>query len=396
MKKVITKFRSYNTRHSNSFVSLRLFGFFSCAIFTTLISLSDTSAQSQGNRKLEISPQSRAQIRQAISAVGLILIRNANDSESQPLKPRGSGVVVRSDGLVVTNYHVVYDSRSGRLYEDIFFSLAEDGTATDAQRYRLKAVLLNEDMDLALLKIESETDDSTVFPAVEIGDSRSIQVLDDLWIIGFPEKGGSTVTVNHGDVEGKDHLHHWIKTDARVMHGNSGGAAVTSDGKLIGIPTKVLADTQPVDTNGDGYPDSNKVYGKVAFLRPSHLITEMISKLTLRPASPSGSAASSPMMIVSPPTITVRGIVRSSAGGKSVAGARVGLIQVGTQSVTPQNLLTWGGTNSEGEFTLNKAVPPGKYTLRARALGYEAYSLDIEVDQNTTPLVIELKPAEKK
>lgn len=415
MKKAITKPQSYNTRQSNFFAAIRLFAFLrkgvssynksytkllsatlSYAIFTTLISLSD--AAGQANRKLEISSQERAQIRQAISAVGLILIRSASDSESEPPRPRGSGVVVRSDGLIVTNYHVIFDNNSGRVYQDIFFSLAEDGTATDAERYRLKALLLNEDMDLALLKIQSETNDSTVFPAVEIGDSRSIQLLDDLWIIGFPEKGGSTVTVNRGNIEGKDQLHHWIKTDARVMHGNSGGAAVTSDGKLIGIPTKVLADTQPIDTNGDGYPDASKVYGKVAFLRPSHLITDMISNLKLAVAMPTGNTttAPSPVMMVAPPSITLHGVVRSSAGGKLIAGARVGLVQVGTQSVTPQNLLTWGGTNADGEFTLNKAIPPGKYTLRARALGYQAYSLDIEVDKNTTQVVIEMKPAEKK
>ena len=82
-------------------------------------------------------------------------------------------------------------------------------------------------------------------PAIEIADSRSVRELDDLAIIGYPEKGGSTVTVNLGTVEGKDILENWIKTDARLIHGNSGGAAVNSRGKLIGIPTKVVVDRQP-------------------------------------------------------------------------------------------------------------------------------------------------------
>lgn len=383
--------------NKNLSLRARLFVALSCTTLVTTLSLSYAVGQSQPTRKPEtISPEARAHIRQAISAVGLILIRNANDSESQQPKPRGSGVVVRSDGLIATNYHVIFDSRSNRLYEDIFFSLAEDGTATEAQRYRLKAALINKEMDLALLKVQSETDDdSTVFPAVEIGDSQSVQLLDDLTIIGFPEKGGPTITISPGVVEGKDRLHNWIKTNARVMHGNSGGAAVTNDGKLIGIPTKVLADTQPIDTNGDGYPDANKVYGKVAFLRPSHLIAEMIAKLGSH-ASNNALAAPSPVMMDSPQMFSVRGVVRSSAGGKPVAGARVGLVQIGTQSVTPQNLLTWGGTNADGEFTLNKAVPPGKYTLKARAIGYVAYSLDIEVVQTKDQLIIELQPSEKK
>lgn len=360
-----------------------------------LLSISDAAGQSSKRAEVTLSPEAQASIRQAISSVGLILVRSANDSENQAPKPRGSGVVVRSDGLVVTNYHVILDNRASRLYEDIFFSLAEDGVATESQRYRLKAALLNKEMDLALLKIYSESgDDSTVFPAIEIGDSHSIQLLDNLTIIGFPQTGGTTVTTNHGVVEGKDRLNQWIKTDARVMHGNSGGAAVTNDGKLIGIPTKVLADTQPIDTNGDGYPDASKVYGAVGFLRPSHLVAEMIAKLgsqVINTATP----APAPMVMAPPLVITLRGVVRSSAG-KAIAGARVGLVSVGTQSVTPQNLLTWGGTNADGEFIFNKAVPPGRYTLKARAIGYEAYTRNIEVNQKTGQITVELQSVEKR
>jgi len=368
----------------------------SFTFFAALFSIPDVAGQSAKRTEAILSPEAQANIRRAISSVGLILVRAASDAESQSPRPRGSGVVVRSDGLVVTNYHVIFENRSGRLYEDIFFSLAEDGAATEAQRYRLRAALLNKEMDLALLKIYSESgDDSTVFPAIEIGDSHSIQLLDNLTIIGFPQTGGTTVTTNHGVVEGKDRLNQWIKTDARVMHGNSGGAAVTNDGKLIGIPTKVVADTQLIDTNGDGYPDLSKTYGAVGFLRPSHLIAEMIAKLSSY-VSNTTTAAPAPIMMAPPPTITLRGVIRSVQNGKAIAGARVGLVSMGTQTVTPQNLLAWGGTNADGEFTFNKAVPPGKYTLKARAIGYEAYSRDIEIDQKTGQIIVELQAIEKR
>ena len=73
-----------------------------------------------------------------------------------------------------------------------------------------------------------------------MGDSRKIKVLEDLFIIGFPEKGGSTITVNSGVVvEGKDILANWIKTDARVIHGNSGGAAVDVRAGSSAFPQKL-------------------------------------------------------------------------------------------------------------------------------------------------------------
>src|SRR5207244_9550044 len=138
-------------------------------------------------------------------------------------------------------------------------------------------IIVSNECDLALLRVESDATGkplprSFTFPSIEIGDSRKIKLLEDLFIIGFPEKGGSTVTVNRGVVEGRDLLGNWIKTDARVIHGNSGGAAVTSDGKLVGIPTKVVADEQPIDKDGDGFPDDYRRYGAVGFLRPAYLI----------------------------------------------------------------------------------------------------------------------------
>jgi hypothetical protein len=74
-----------------------------------------------------------------------------------------------------------------------------------------------------------------------------------------------------------------------------------------------------------------------------------------------------------------------------LAGVRVGLLLVGKE-VAASNLVTWGGSNAEGQFTLEKPVPPGRYNLRARVIGYEAYSLDIDLTSAHPPLEIELKP----
>ncbi|MGH9831088.1 MAG: carboxypeptidase regulatory-like domain-containing protein, partial [Blastocatellia bacterium] len=91
--------------------------------------------------------------------------------------------------------------------------------------------------------------------------------------------------------------------------------------------------------------------------------------------------------------ITVKGLARSVTNGNPIAGVRVGLIQRGSGAVTKTNLLTWGGTNSEGVFQMNRGVPKGQYTLKARAIGYEDLTLDVRVDRETGNLVLELKPA---
>ncbi|MFY9558200.1 MAG: trypsin-like peptidase domain-containing protein [Blastocatellia bacterium] len=335
-----------------------------------------------------IAPESRALVRQAIEATGLILVGNS--------KPRGSAVVVRSDGIVATNWHVITNDRTNRSYDEILFSLSREGDPSSSQfRYRLTPVLINKEYDLALLRVDSDAAGTPIpksftFPMIEIGDSQKIKLLEDLFIIGFPEKGGSTVTVNQGVVEGKDILAKWIKTDARVIHGNSGGAAVNSEGKLIGIPTKVVADDQQIDKDGDGFPDEIRNYGAVGFLRPAHLITEMLNQLDNKPIKRE-SVPAAPKMVETAKLVIVRGVVKSEVGGKPVAGALVGLLPLGEANITETTLLTWGSTNAEGAFKLNKPVPPGQYTIKAKALSMQSYTRDVEIGPGTQVVIVEMK-----
>jgi S1-C subfamily serine protease len=341
------------------------------------------------------SKASRDRARVAVSAVGLISVRNTNDAATP--RPRGSAVFISRDGVVATNYHVISfespQSKSERLYDEIFISLANENSATvnPGKRYRLKITLLNKAQDLALLRVVSDGEGKALplmnnFPFLELADSKGVQLLEDIFIIGFPEKGGATVTVNAGMVEGKDTLNNWIKTDARLIHGNSGGAAVNSRGQLVGIPTKVVYDKRRIDKDGDGIPDEEQPIGAVGFLRPAHLLAEM-----MRHTSPNPRIGSVPLDRGLPSQITVRGLVKTAAGGKAIAGARIGLVLLGSPKVTQENLLAWGGTNAEGRFELNNPVPAGRYTLKVKAIGYEDYTLDVTVAQNLRQLSIELR-----
>jgi S1-C subfamily serine protease len=263
----------------------------------------------------------------------------------------------------------------------------------------MKAVLINKDKDLVLLRIISSADgkplpETVQFPTIPLGNSYHLDLLDDLAIIGFPEKGGSTVTVNTGIIEGKDILGDWLKTDARLIHGNSGGAAVDSQGRLVGIPTKVVVDSQEIDTNKDGFPDTVRTYGAVGFLRPVHLVNSMLDQLQALEIAvqPPQDSTNPPSEVPVQPTVTVRGLIKSKSQGSPIAGALIGLILLGSDEVTPENLLTWGGSDPEGRFELNKPVPPGSYTLKVKAIGYEPYNREISIKSNSPALIIELQP----
>lgn len=142
----------------------------------------------------------------------------------------GSGVILRPDGLVVTNYHVIEGA------EEIEVVLA------DRRSFRARVLGSDRGSDLAFLKIDVG---SERLPTIPLGDSDAIEVGDVVLAIGNPFGIGQTVTL--GIVSAKSRTHpalekdvSFIQTDAAINPGNSGGALVTADGRLIGINTAIF------------------------------------------------------------------------------------------------------------------------------------------------------------
>ncbi|HEX5079619.1 MAG TPA: Do family serine endopeptidase [Geminicoccaceae bacterium] len=147
-----------------------------------------------------------------------------------PEQALGSGVIVREDGLIVTNHHVIEDA------EQIMVVLS------DRREYRAEVLGDDETADLALLRIQAGDQPLPVLP---MGDSDRLEVGDLVLAIGNPFGIGKTVT--SGIVSalarttpgiGSDLS--FIQTDAAINPGNSGGALVTLDGRLAGINTAIF------------------------------------------------------------------------------------------------------------------------------------------------------------
>jgi len=141
----------------------------------------------------------------------------------------GSGVIVASDGLIVTNNHVVNGA------DQILVALA------DRREYPAKLVFADARLDLALLRI-----DATNLPTVPLGDSDRAEVGDVVLAIGDPFGVGQTVT--HGIVsatartgQGVSNYQYYLQTDAAINPGNSGGALLDMQGKLLGINTAIAS-----------------------------------------------------------------------------------------------------------------------------------------------------------
>jgi serine protease Do len=166
----------------------------------------------------------------------------------------GSGVIVRNDGYILTNAHVIGVQTAGVTV-----------TLADNREYQAEVVGRDASTDIALLKIETEN-----LPIVPLGDSSSLRIAEWVLAVGNPFQLNQTVTLGIVSAVGRDNLgvaryEDFIQTDAAINPGNSGGALVNSRGELVGINTAIFSES-------GGYQG-------VGFAVPSNLAKRVMEEL---------------------------------------------------------------------------------------------------------------------
>jgi Do/DeqQ family serine protease len=153
--------------------------------------------------------------------------------ETQVEESLGSGVIVRSDGYILTNHHVI--DGADKITVDLSGS---------RRTYSAKVVGSDPPSDLAVLKIGASD-----LPVLQLGDSDHVRVGDVCLAIGNPLSVGETVTSGiisaKGRVRGAGNgsFQDFLQTDAPINKGNSGGALVNTRGELIGINSQIVSPT---------------------------------------------------------------------------------------------------------------------------------------------------------
>jgi Do/DeqQ family serine protease len=174
--------------------------------------------------------------------------------QAQPRIGFGSGVIISTDGYVITNNHVVEDA------DEIEVALNDSRTFTG------KVVGTDASTDIALVKIEGKD-----FPTIPFGDSDKLKVGEWVLAVGNPFQLTSTVTAGIVSAKGRgvysgdddrDKVASYIQTDAAVNRGNSGGALVNTKGELVGINTMIYSETGTFAGYSFAVPIS--IAGKVA------------------------------------------------------------------------------------------------------------------------------------
>ena len=160
------------------------------------------------------------------------MFKEFNQPNERKATGLGSGFIIDSKGIVVTNNHVIQGA------EDIVVSV------NGAKEYKAKVIGKDPYMDLAVLQIESDEK----FIPVSFGDSNKARIGDWVIAIGNPYGFGGTVTTGIISSRNRDigltRYDDFIQTDASINQGNSGGPLFNLDGEVIGINTAIIAPGQ--------------------------------------------------------------------------------------------------------------------------------------------------------
>ena len=170
----------------------------------------------------------------------------------------GSGVIIRSDGYIVTNNHVVEGADELTV------------TLSDNKEYSARIIGTDKTTDLALIKIDGRN-----LPAIEIANSDQVKVGE--WVLAIGNPLGLNNTVTAGIISAKartlgaNGVESFIQTDAAINAGNSGGALVNTNGQLVGINAMLYSQTGSYSGYGFAIPtammnkvvDDLKEYGTV-------------------------------------------------------------------------------------------------------------------------------------
>ncbi len=331
-----------------------------------------------------------APVRAATAATVMVVVADLVDGRLRAAGG-GSGVVVSADGSVLTNYHVVHD-RGGRLHE-VFVIGRSAGDGRPPQLVcagRPRRAKLQPELDLALLKCDLDLDgrawspeSGPAWPTIASATLKDVEPGQRLWVLGYPDVGGGDITLSQGLVEGLtsddgEVGRDFIKTDASITHGNSGGPVVGDDGTVVGIATafrlRVTIDGQTIETAKVGLVQPWAAAGAlIAIARAGWTPREGMTAVEFEPTAVEAPAEG----------IRISTRVLDFANDRPVPGALLMVLRPGVRGSEidmnrlDEQVMAWGRANSEGEVYLKQPVPaPGTYTVVVVAPGYEPLAGD--------------------
>ncbi|MBA3394618.1 MAG: trypsin-like peptidase domain-containing protein, partial [Deltaproteobacteria bacterium] len=358
---------------------------------------------------LPLVPQTRSfgqrtypnQVARAFDSTVMVVVADLVDGRLRA-RGGGSGVIVGADGSILTNYHVIHD-KDGRLHD--VFVIGRFSTLDRAPQLqcagRPSRSKLQRELDLALIKCDLDLDGRTWQPATggiwatlpEV-KTADVKMGQRVWVLGYPDAGGGGLTLSEGAVEGwtgQDGTsgNDFLKTDASITHGNSGGPVIDDSGRLVGI---AAASRTRVSASGNVVEMS-----QIGLVRPLPTASDLlaIAAAGWRPREGHTDVELQPSAVEAPAEgVRIATRILDAANEAPIRDALVMVLRPGVNSGSidvnrlDDQVLSWGRSNTGGEVQLKQPVPvPGTYTVMVVAHGYEPLIGEgaLKLDAKTPP-----------
>ncbi len=315
----------------------------------------------------------------------------------------GSGTVIRPDGVILTNAHVALDKRQQDAVWLLVLRTIDDPSLPEPAFFA-RAVLSSpaNDLDLAVIVPAFALDGTPIGPGdvamrpLPMVGAGEVSIGDDLRNIGYPGVGGELVTITQGSVSGFDPDARvpemgnvgWIKTDATLGGGISGGTTIDDDGQFIGVPTQL----REIETRSIGQ------VAQINLVRPVPEGFDTLQRI--------GDGEGIPLLgdapaADAPANVSLAGSVVSADSGEPVPGAWFIVLKPGTAVADYLNgqqdvVHSFATTGADGTFQLREPIAREQaYGVVVVARGYRNASEDNRVlAPDDAPAVVTLPPVE--
>jgi len=217
-----------------------------------VVNIATTQVLERKNAKKRRSPQQQFDQDDPMQDFFDRFFDGRQDAPPQAERSLGSGVIVDKRGYILTNNHVVEQATK----------IQVQLSGSNQARYTAKVVGVDEDTDLAVIKIEANKD----LPTAKLGNSDGVQVGD--WVLAIGSPFGLQATVTAGIVSAKDRagiggpahqFQRFLQTDAAINPGNSGGPLVDLAGEVIGINTAIVTGSRGYEGVGFALPSNTAI-----------------------------------------------------------------------------------------------------------------------------------------
>lgn len=323
---------------------------------------------SPGDSRAAMSKDARRQV--MLRTVFLLAAEFDQNGELTPVS-RGSGTILTPDGAILTNHHVVYNDAAKKPFDVVIVGLTERFDEKPVFKCMTfpKNGVLKPELDLSLIKCETDMSGKpwrgASWPVATVGSSEDLVPGDEIVVIGYPGVGGYTINYTTGKVSGFMSAdggagRFWIKTDAEIGSGNSGGTALDEDGNLVGVPSAV-------NTAREG------AVGKVGLVRPIELGRDLVNlaKSGWQPGPNGGTTGGTGgfggknggQTQQAQSGVNVIGQIRAVDNNAAIPGALIIVLKPGVRvaEVNKDNIgqkfLTKATTTAQGQFRLENPVP---------------------------------------